>query len=366
MKLCFLANIDDNHCRKWIGYFADRGYEIHLLSRPSEHIRELQRPNIAFYPLRISRVKFLDVVLNVVRVRKLVRKIKPDVAHALYAGVSGMLGSLSGFHPFVVTAFGSDILINSKSGLLRPFVRFMLNKADLVTCNGQTLFDEMLKLGVSPSKIRFIYWGTDVEKFKPGPKNKRMREELGIFDAPLVISIRDLEPVYDVETLVRAIPIVLGEIKEAKFLIAGRGSLKKKLEDLAQGLNVSDSIRFAGWLPEGELPRYLNSSDVYVSTSLSDGDLSQSTQQAMACEVPVVITALAVNEKRVSDGLSGLLFPLRNHALLALKIVTLLKDEKLRIILGKAGREVIATDLNYFKNMEEAENLYRELGGLKK
>src|SRR3989344_5998582 len=135
MKLCFLANVDDNHCRKWIGYFADRGHEIHLLSRPSDHVRELQRPNITFYPLRASSIKFLDVVLNAVRVRKLVRKIKPDVLHALYAGVSA-------------------------------------------------------------SKIRFIYWGTDIEKFRPGPRNEKLRQRLEIFDAPLVISLRNLEPAY--------------------------------------------------------------------------------------------------------------------------------------------------------------------------
>lgn len=363
MKLCFLANIDDNHCRKWIGYFADRGHEIHLLSRPSEHILELRRPNITFYPLRASSIKFLDVVLNAVRVRKLARRIKPDVVHALYAGVSGMLGSLSGFHPFVVTAFGSDILLNSRSPLTRPFIKLMLNGADLITCNGQTLFDEMVKLGVSPSKIRFIYWGTDVEKFRPGPRNEKLREKLGIFDAPLVISLRNLEPAYDVETLVRAVPAVLKEIGKTRFLIAGDGSQRKKLEGLAQRLNVAGSVRFTGWLPESELPDYLNSSDVYVSTSLSDGDLSQSTQQAMACEVPVVITDLVVNKNRIRDGHNGLLVPLRDHALLAEKIVTLLNNEKLRTTLGRAGREVIAADLNYLKNMEKAEDLYKELWG---
>ncbi|MBI4088160.1 glycosyltransferase family 4 protein [Candidatus Kaiserbacteria bacterium] len=238
----------------------------------------------------------------------------------------------------------------------------MLKRADLVTCNGQTLFDEMTKLGVSPSRIRFIYWGTDIEKFRPGPRNEKLREKLGIFGAPLVISLRNLEPAYDVGTLVRAIPAVLKEVGEAKFLIAGSGSQRKKLKELAQRLNVAGSVRFTGWLPEDELPDYLNSSDVYVSTSLSDGDLSQSTQQAMACEVPVVTTSLAVNEKRIRDGYNGLLVPLQNHALLAEKIVTLLNNEKLRITLGRAGREVIAADLNYFKNMREAENLYRELG----
>ena len=140
---------------------------------------------------------------------------------------------------------------------------------------------------------------------------------------------------------------------------------RKKLEELTHRLNVAGSVRFTGWLPENELPEYLNSSDVYVSTSLSDGDLSQSTQQAMACEVPVVTTNLTVNEKRIRDGYNGLLIPPRNHALLAEKIVTLLNNEKLRITLGRAGREVIVADLNYSKNMRAAENLYRELGGEK-
>jgi glycosyltransferase involved in cell wall biosynthesis len=344
-----------------VNYFAEKGHEIHVISESSDYINEIKKPNIKIHLLKSYRVKALSIILNISAARRLIKEINPDILHALYAGVSGMLGSLSDFHPFLLTTFGSDILINSKAKLLKPSIKFMLNKADLITCNGQMLFDELLKLGIKTQKIRYIYWGTDTKKFSPGPRKKEIREELHVFDSPMIISLRNFEPVYDIETLIKAVPIVLQSSPDVKFVIAGDGSLKNKLVDMAKDLGVIGNIRFVGWLQYEKLPDYLRSADVYVSTSLSDGDLAQSTQQAMACNVPIVTNDLIVNTNRINDGENGFIFPTKDYRLLAEKIIILLKNNDLRVKMGEAGRRTIDENLNYYKNMEEAENLYNEL-----
>ncbi len=361
MKICFLANIDDNHCRKWVNYFAENKYETHVISPPSDYLDEIKGPNTAIYLLKNYRLKPLNAVLNAALVRKIIKDVNPDVLHSLYAGVSGMLGALANFHPFLITAFGSDILVNSKSVLLKPFLKFMLKKTDFISCNGQTLYEEMTKLGVKPSKIRFVYWGTDVKKFHPAPKNIKLLEKLKISaDSPVIISLRNFEPVYDVETLVKTVPIIRKDFENVKFIIAGDGTLKDKIHRLAGTLGVGDCTKFVGWLPYDSLPDYLNSSDIYVSTSLSDGDLSQSTQQAMACGLPIITTKIAVNESRINDGENGIMFPPKDHLVLAEKIVMLLRNKDLKTKLGNTGRETIDKHLNYERNMERAKNLYEE------
>lgn len=359
MKICFLAGADSIHSKIWIEYLAGSGHEIHWISLTPNIFGDIK--NVKLYILKKFSGKISDILFNACSVRRLIRKINPDILHVHYAGVNGVLGALSGFHPFVLTAWGSDIFLAGRSKIKRYLVRFALNRADLITCNGESLKDEMVKMGINLPKIRFIYWGIDIKKFGPKPKDRELRRALGIFDAPLIISLRNLEPLYNIETLVNSIPSVLKYFPGAKFVIAGKGSKEADLKKTAESLGVSNNIIFAGWIPQDELPKYLTSADILVSTSLSDGGLSQGTGQAMACEIPIITTGLEANKEWIKDGENGFLFPMKDSRLLAEKIITLLKDEKLRVKLGRAGRKTITERLNFYKEMEKAENLYKEL-----
>ncbi len=221
IKLCFLAGADSIHSKKWIEYFANKGYEIHWISLVPNRFEKIK--NVKFYLLKEFQRKPLDILLNVFPVRKLIKEIKPDIIHAHYAGVNGVLAALSGFHPFVLTAWGSDILIAAESKIVKPLIKFALNKSDLITCDAEHMREAMIKLGAS-SKIEIIYFGIDTQKFSPGNKDENICKKLRIFDSPLIISLRNFEPIYDVESLIRAIPLILKEFPETKFVIAGKGS----------------------------------------------------------------------------------------------------------------------------------------------
>lgn len=365
MKICFLAGANSIHSKKWIEYFAKNGYEIHWLSLTPNQIGEVE--GVKFYRLKEFGSKPFDILFNAMSVKRLIKKIKPDVLHAHYAGVNGVLGALSGFHPFILTAWGSDIFFAGRSKIKKYLIKFALNKADLITCNGESLKDEMVRMGTKLQKIRFIYWGIDIKKFGPRPKDGELRRALGIFDAPMIISLRNFEPLYDIETLINSVPLVLKYFPKARFVIAGQGSKEADFKKMAESLGVTGNIIFAGWISQDELPRYLTTADILVSTSLSDGGLSQGTGQAMACEIPIITTGLEVNKELIRDGENGFLFPIKDSRLLAEKIIVLLKDEKLRTKLGKEGRRTIEDKLNYHKEMGKAENLYNELaGGYKK
>ena len=155
MKLCFIAGADSIHSQKWIKYFADKEHEVHWISLTPNEMGDIK--NAKLYQLKECSNKALDVLFNLRKVRKLVKKIKPDILHAHYAGVNGVLAAFSEFHPFILTAWGSDVLINAKSGIMRPLIKFVLRKADLITCDAEHMRKAMIELGVDPSKIRIIY-----------------------------------------------------------------------------------------------------------------------------------------------------------------------------------------------------------------
>lgn len=291
------------------------------------------------------RASKLSPFFKAIIIRNLVKKIKPDVLHAHQVVPFGLYGALSGFHPFVVTAWGSDILTFPKSTISKWMVRFVLNKADLINCDAEHIKGPLIELGAEPLKIYLIYFGTDTQKFKPNAKDKKLINDLFISNSLTVISLRSLKPIYDIETLIKSIPLIL----------------KEYLLDLAKSLNVFDATRFVGLIPNEKLQHYLTSMDVYVSTSLSDAGLAASTAEAMACGLPVIITDFGDNRKWVEYGVSGFIVPLKDPEALAEKIIYLVKNKNVRMKFGKRGRKIIEERNNYYKEMEKMENIYKAL-----
>lgn len=366
MKICYLANAQSIHTKKWLNYFAQRGHDVHLISVKKGNgsylgvkLYYVKLPNVPFGALPF---KFFQALFTLMNIRRLVRKINPDVLHAHFISGPAFFGSLTGFRPLVLSAWGSDILVGAeRSKLRRWIVKYMLKKADLITCDAEHMIEAMRRLGANPKKINIVHFGVDTRKFSPKRRSEKLGKKTGIHNSPTVISLRNLDPLYDVGSLISSVPLVLKEVPEAKFVIAGKGSQEKMLKDLAKSLGVSESVRFIGFIANDELPQYLVDIDVYVSTSLSDAGLAASTAEAMACGLPVIITDFGDNRKWVEDGVNGFVIPVKDPKSLAEKIVYLLKNEDIRTKFGEVNRKIIEERNDYYKEMEKMESIYKEL-----
>ena len=347
---------------RWANYFAERNWDIDLISWHKKPERIEINRNIKLHYIHLPP-HYLARYGALMELAYMMRQIKPDLIHAHYLSHFGVLASLhaqlSSFKPLVVTAWGSDVLGNSNS-YRHWWIKHVLKKAELITCDAEHMVEAMVKLGADDKRIKLIYFGTDTQQFKPQAKSQQLVESLGLEESPVVISTRSLNPMYDVESLIRAIPPILQEVPRAKFVIAGNGKQRNYLVRLAEDLAVSDSIRFTGMIPSEKLPVYLNLADVYVSTSLSDAGLAASTAEAMACGLPVVITDFGDNRKWVKDEANGFLVPLQDQAALAAAIINLLQDKGKRQRIGRANRKTIDEKNNWNKEMAKMEKLYQE------
>jgi glycosyltransferase involved in cell wall biosynthesis len=362
LRLCYIADATSIHTQRWVNYFARKGHDVHLICwrlmpgyDENIHIHLLTRlPPKMWTP-------YLSAPLWIFQTRRLVKKIKPDVVDGHFITSYGFLAACSGFHPLVVSAWGSDVLVLPKRNfLLKAITEYALGKADVVTCDAEHVKTALTELGTEPQKISVVYFGTDTDKFKPAQRNRDLQQALGIVNSPAVISLRNLEPIYDIDILIRSIPLVLKEVPEAKFIIAGRGSQEIQLKELARSLGIAESIRFAGFIPNEEIPQYLASSDIYVSTSSSDAGLSAATAEAMACGLPVVVTDFGDNRRWVKDGENGFVVPLKEPKALAESITYLLKNEGARMEFGRKNREIIEEKNDYFREMQKIEGIYKE------
>lgn len=358
MKICFFAGANSVHSHRWVRYFVTKKNEVHWISlMPS--IEPLQ--NVQFYNIGPLSTNPLKILIQTIKFKKLIKKINPDILHIHSVGTYGLIGILSNFHPVIVTAWGSDVLLGRKSIIKRPLVRYVLKKADSITCDADHMIEVMADLGITKEKMKLVYFGVEPDKFKPASKNKELLKKWNVNNSPSVISLRNLEPIYDIETLIKSVPLILKNFPEVKIIIAGAGSQENYLKELSQSLGVQNSIRFIGRYSHDELPIYLNSIDVYVSTSLSDAGIAASTAEAMACGLPVVITNSGENDKWVCDSYNGYIVPVRNPKILSEKIVYLLKNPDLRKKLGENNRKTIEDKNNYYKEMEKMEHFYRSL-----
>ena len=348
MRICYLANAQSVHTQKWVQSFVQRGHNVHVISFEDAAIQGAT-VHVIRLPLLVRNASFAFKLAAVRLIKRLLKKIQPDILHAHYVTNYGLFAALSGFHPFVLTAWGSDLKAATESKLIskikKPLATYALRKADLITTDAEHMKQTITRYGVDAEKVKIICFGIDTNLFKPnGDKPAK----------PTVISMRSLERKYNLETLLEAVK----QIEDAHLIVVGDGSQRNSLIAHAQGLGLSGRATFLGQIPNRMLPSWLCRSSVYVSTSLSDAGISASTAEAMACELPVIVSDVGENNQWVEP---NCLFPPRNSQVLANKIVYFLAHEHVSRRMGRNNRRTIIERNNIHAEMEKMEQLYEWL-----
>ena len=300
-------------------------------------------PPIVAWPLR--------TITHILQVALLIRSVRPDLVDSNWVTRSaGFYCAVVNHHPLLTTAWGSDILIEAKkSFILRAFARFTLRVTDGVIVDSEIQQKAVLERGCSPSKIHSFPWGIDLDKFKPR-KDDTIRSELGWSgDERIIISTRMHSPTYGIEYLIRAMPLILDEVNNARFLVIGAGPLIQYHKDLAKELGVSNQVKFLGLVSNDVMPKILNSADLYVSTSFSDGT-SASLLEAMACGLPIVATKIPANEEWIVQGQNGFLVPAGDSLELAKCVMSILRDDQLRSRMSSQNLRTAAERADWKKN----------------
>ncbi len=367
MRICFVAGPGSIHTQRWARWFVNRGHDVHLVF-PHSFLRRstLQIPGATMHPLHTTPVFFESshLLLQPVdrfRMKRLVKEIQPDVLHAHYVRDYGYRAAETGFHPLVVTVWGSDVLVDPvRSRLVRWEVGHALHKADLITCDSGHIVPAIRSLSGPDADIRIVNFGIDTSLFAPGAPDNALREQFGLAGKRVIISTRSLRPIYDIPTLINSMPGVLGRVPEAVFVIVGGGPEGEHLRSLASSLGVADSVRFVGPVPNSDLPSYLCASDVYVSTSLSDAGIAASTAEAMSCGLPIVISDFGDNRDWVADG-GGYLFPCGNHEALSDRLVQALTNPGIRTSATGVNRAIVLERCDRDTEMTTMEQYYHEL-----
>jgi glycosyltransferase involved in cell wall biosynthesis len=273
----------------------------------------------------------------------------------LPTGLIGVFASRVLNVPLIVTAHGTDVHdLPRRGAIFRLLTRFVVKKADLVISVANYMADKLVPLGSPREKtvVLGLVQCVDERRFSPDVSPSEPRAD--------VVSTRSLAPVYDVETLVRAVAELRDRGRHVKAAIAGDGQSRRKVETLVLERGVNDLVCPVGTLPHEVLPAFLNSAPVYVSTSLFDGT-SVSLLEAMACGRLPVVSDIEANREWIIHGDNGLLFPPGDHDKLADSIERGLDDKGLQMRAREINLRLIRERALWDPTLDRLEALYDEL-----
>jgi len=375
-----LANFDSPHAWRWTRVFVERGHEVHAISYypPARHL-----PGVRLHALRPGPRPSGDRgspssrpglrrrlppsaarLANGLRFRRaglaeLLRQIAPDVFHAHFVVEHGFFAALAGFRPLVVSAWGSDLFQAPRTPIGAAIARYTLRRADLVSGNDPALVRAAVRLGAARERTVLVRLGLDRSWLEEPPRGANLRPGSA---PPTVLSDRALEPLYNVDTVLRAFAQARERVPGARLVIANDGSARGGLERLAAALGLGEAVQFVGVVGQEELMRLLDEAHVYVSVPSSDS-LALSTMEAMSRGVFPVVSDLPSQDGWIEDHVTGLRVPVRDPGALARALVLALSDAGLRQRAVAANRAKVAAEGDLERNMLVMERHYYRLAG---
>ena len=358
MRLAFLSIGRHIHTERWIRWFSDRGHECHLLT-----VQPGPVPGVTVHDISAGfGPKPLRYGFSLIKVRRLLNRIQPDLLNTHFLTGYGYWGRFSGFHPNVLTVWGDDVYVTPfENGVKNRLARMALADCDALTGDSSDILAVAADLGADPALSFRILWGVDFEIFKPGG-DPRWRQKLGFTDEHILyFSPRSYtQPYYNIDTVIEAAALVKDREPRARFLFSGYEGDPEPFRRKAAAAGIEDVMAMIGRLPHHEFATALQSCDVFISVPSVDAT-AVSLLEAMACARGIIISSLPSSLEWIADGVSGLVVPPRNVEDLAAAMLRFAEDPE---FLADAGRKALARAhqvAEFQTNMEYVDAVFNHL-----
>lgn len=376
MKIAYVSNGESVHDRRFLKKMVEYGHHPLLISYYGNKL--VQVDGVETFQFNYRRLfafnRFVSPMLDYqlekklftfqvgFHLRQLLNKLKPDVLHTNFLHYEGFCGALSGFRPVISMPWGSDILLNPrKSRFDMLAAKYTLKRADMIACDCEVVKGLIMKLAGFPGeRIEIFPCGVELNIFFPSDSGREIRERFNWQNKLILIMNRNFKEVYGVEYFIEALPYIFENYPEVRVFLIGDGPDKNKYRKRIEELGLKEFIWMIGHINEKEMAKFLNASDIYISTSLSDGT-SVSLLEAMACRLPVVVSDVPANLEWVKNSVNGFVVPRKDSAAIGKAILDLLNDKKLREIFGDRNLIIAKKRADWDKNYEKLESMYKKI-----
>jgi glycosyltransferase involved in cell wall biosynthesis len=303
-------------------------------------------------------IGIMITIWHVLKFPFIILRKSPDIVHiasvtywvfwesAAYLLISKMMGCKAIFHmlgPF-------DIFYQKSGKKIKFFIQTILQKADRVICLSDRDKDFM-SIFLPSENISVLRSNVRVPSDLPSIAHRGKKVKSNILFLGGVDPFR--KGIYDI---LKALPIVINARKDVIFLFAGGENVKQAL-DQALRHDLMPWVSFLGWVSEAEKWRLYQQADLLLLPSCEEG-LPYVLIEAMLSGLPIITTPVGGIPEVIREGRNGYLVNPGDFEALADRIISLSRDERLRLSMGKLNQEQAQQLYSQESIFRELENIY--------
>ncbi len=343
MKVCILGDSNSVHLQRIVPGLVARGLDVHVVTNKSEQIagasvERFRVPRPGVRNLRRWRGRWANYLRGFMD--------RFDVVHVHFLHDWGFTPEIIEKGCFVATPWGSDVVLPPGEGTptteLLNARTMMLRHAVAISAWGPTFAQQVASFaGLDAPFIECLPLGVDLELFRPMPSStsaNNRTKTVGFF--------KGFREVYGPTTLMRAVPMVVEAMPDARFQLIGDGPQLEACQMLAGRFGVQSFVKWVRRQPHRNLPNYLAGWHLSVIPSVCES-FGAAALESAAMHVPVVACDVGGLRETVRHNQTGLLVPPESPEQLAAAILTLLNDESLRQRMGAAGRSMVEAEYEW-------------------
>lgn len=322
-----------------------KGFEVYVLTLFQKNGKENFAKGLMIPAGNVVNIPFrslwdLPAFLKLIR---LLRFVRPDVVFSNLFFTNTLIRLAKVFYPRMKVIVREGNLPIEKSFKIKVIDSILSLLTFCIIVNAKAIKAGFKKLWIPQGKLEVVYNGIDESFFVSlGEGKNELRKKLGIpIDAFVLISIASLTKKKGHEYLIRA----MAEVRRSQaidrkvlLLIIGDGPEAEKLQLLIVNYQLQNEVKFLG--ARHDIKELLTIADLFILPSLWEG-MPNAMLEAMAMELPVVVTAVGGITEIVDNKKNGLVVQPKNADVLALAIRELIADPMLREELGRAAKQSV-------------------------
>jgi len=281
---------------RWVKHCVDQGYETHLLSL---HPLTAELPG-AHLHLHVTdgstpaAVGWGDYVRALGWATTVVRSVSPDLVHAHYGGGYGLLGAVAARSRFVLSLWGTDVLVEpERSKVRRLLLMAMATRARVVCVNSAHLEQAARRYTRRP--VRITYFGVEPTFYRDHGGERADGDPLRL------LIVKSFSRNSGLDTLLEAMQTL--ERSGVGVTLRAVGTAPDSwASDLVRALGLSAKVTFLGQLMPDELAEVMSASDVYVQPTAFTEGFGVAVVEAQAAGLPAIVTRIGgLAEARAPD-----------------------------------------------------------------
>ena len=337
----------------------ERGNRVTVLCQPdsplAERCRAIEHPDFEFFPISMPRPVSPKAFRSLYR---LIKNRKPDILHT-HSSIDSWLVSFIGKLLSIPIIRTRHVSIPVKN--IFPNNWLYANFPKRILTSGEAIRNLMIQLkGVTSEQVVSIPAGVDMHRFDLNVSGEQIRTELGLkSDQPLIGKIGVIRGWKGHNFFLEAVPLVLKQFPNARFIIAGAGPGYEEIKERSRAPELEGAVTVMGH--REDIPEIVAAMNVLVLASFAGEGTSQVIPQAFAMKTPVVATRGGSIPELFSSGECGVLADIKSGKSLAEGIIKILQNPEWAKEVTENAYEYCQKELTWDRKIDQTLQVYKEV-----